>query len=78
MPVFAVAATLVEEPPQFEYRDGMFYATTFDGYCRCFRPITFFQMLAQAAQVAREYRVVSGEVVDFAAHAAAVSGRPSK
>ena len=57
---------LVEEPPEFVFRGGMFYATDpGSGLVRAFRPNTFFATLAGAAKAAREYRLSGAKIVPF-------------
>jgi hypothetical protein len=75
------AAVLVEEPPEFEFRNGLFYVCCpLTGVCRAYRPHTFFKTIAKMVEVGRSYRMASAEVVPlFAEHqAASASGSPSK
>lgn len=58
-------AILVEEPPEFEFRDGMFYASYENGNCWAWRPNTFFQALTRMARVSRDFKCGSGEVIAF-------------
>jgi hypothetical protein len=65
-----VPPTLVEEPPEFEYADGLFYVTDRrSGIYRVYLPNVFFQTIASMAQCARKHRlskVVSLALVDKA------------
>lgn len=59
---------LVEEPPVFEFRGGLFYVTDPKaGICRAYRPHTYFATLAAMAKCAREYRVSGAQVIPFKA-----------
>jgi hypothetical protein len=57
---------LVEEPPEWEFRGGMFVVCCQrTGVCRAYPPRLFFAVLANMAEIAREYRFGEGEVVAF-------------
>jgi hypothetical protein len=58
---------LIEEPPEFEFRNGIFYVVWNDGDRKAYRPSTFFATLAAMAQAAREYRVGGAEVIPIKA-----------
>jgi hypothetical protein len=74
--------SLVEEVPEFEFRDGMFYVTCArSSIARAYRPSLFFATLAAMAQCARQYRVNGAEIIPMpprAVHAASASGSPAK
>jgi hypothetical protein len=57
-------AILVEHQPEWEFRGGFFFVT-WEGQSWAYPPVQFFQMLTRMAKVAREYRVVGGEVLPF-------------
>jgi hypothetical protein len=65
------AVMFVDEPPEFEYRDGMFFIRQrISETCiieRVMRPSIFMQSIARAAAVAREHRLGGAEIipVDF-------------
>ena len=68
---------LVEEPPKFEFKNGLFYVTCErSGIHRAYRPSTYFQTIANMVAESRKYRIASAEVVQL--HAASASGSPSK
>jgi hypothetical protein len=48
------APALIEEPPEFEFRSGLFYVTDCSGV-RVFLPAIFFQTFHGAAQVMQDY-----------------------
>jgi hypothetical protein len=61
-----VVPQLVEEPPVFEFRGGLFYVTCpLMVVSRVYRPNTYFATLAAMAACAREYRLSGAEVVPF-------------
>lgn len=70
---------LLEEPPEFELRGGLFYITDRMGDVtirRAMRPHVFFATIAGAVEQSRKYR--SAEIVSLPLHAASASGSPSK
>ncbi len=69
------AAILIEEPPEIQFRNGLFYVTCESG-CRAYRPATFFAAISHAVEQSRGYRFKRAEVVQL--HAASASGSPSK
>ena len=81
MPEFCVPQ-LVEEPPEFEFRGGLFYVSDPRiGIVRAYRPNTYFATLAAMAACARKYRTSGAQVIPIAPralHAASASGNPSK
>lgn len=85
MPLPALDASFfVEEPPEFEFHDGLFHITTKIGGCRferVMRPSVFFEAIAKAVDTSRKYRG-RGAVVSIVPRdkhqAASASGSPSK
>lgn len=61
------APLLVERPPDFEFRGGLFYVTDpATGIFRAYRPATFFAAFAAMAEVAREFRGEhTAEIIEF-------------
>lgn len=60
----SVPAVLVEEPPEWEFSGGHFFPT-WNGQRWAFPPNVFFKKFASMAEVAREYRVGSAEIIQF-------------
>jgi hypothetical protein len=57
---------LVEELPKWERRNGMFIVSCErTGVCRAYPPHQFFALLANMAEIAREFRFGEGEVIPF-------------
>jgi hypothetical protein len=69
-------ATLVEEAPIWELRNGFFYVSDErSGLCRAYTPHIFFQTFARMAEVAREYNFSGAEVIPFPAPAVGVTAK---
>ena len=59
-----------EEPPQFDYRHGLFHITTQQGGIRIervMRPHVFILGLRRAAECARKHVFGGAEIIDFPA-----------
>jgi hypothetical protein len=62
------ACFYVQEPPEIEYRDGMFHLTTVVGeyrFERVMRPHVFMLALRRAAEAARKHRMGGAVVIPF-------------
>jgi hypothetical protein len=62
------ACYFIEEPPEVDYRGGLFYATYKIGdgsFTVCFRPSTMFAGIAAAAFKARSHRFEGAEIIKF-------------
>jgi hypothetical protein len=69
-----MSAVLVEQPPEFEFRDGFFFVYCPQScVCRAYPPHQFFKTFAAMAEVAREYRFASAEVIPFPAQVDAMA-----
>ena len=70
MPFNSIA--FVEEPPEFDYRDGHFHIRQrFTSECiieRVMSPRTFFESIARAVECSRLHRIGGAEIVQL--HAA--------
>jgi hypothetical protein len=74
-----VPPTLVEEPPEFEYSDGLFYVCDKrSGIYRVYLPTVFFQTIAAMAQCARQHRFRKVVPLTLVGHAASDSGKSAK
>jgi hypothetical protein len=67
-----IKPTIVEEPPQFELRNGRFYVVCpLTGVYREYPPDVYFETLARMARCAREYRwdetQTSADIIPFPA-----------
>lgn len=61
----ATAAVLVEEPPEFEFKDGLFWVCDCQGR-RVMLPAVFFRSFHGAARALQAYHTRSGaEIVEF-------------
>lgn len=83
MPGSAIAAELrTSQPIEFEYRDGLFHLNDPSlGFLRSMPPAQFFASIVNAVECARKHRPwekPTAEIICFASHQAAASGRPSK
>jgi hypothetical protein len=58
------STVLVEQPPEIEFRAGLFYVVD-DCGCRAYRPATFFLAIARAVEQSRQYRANGAEVVQL-------------
>jgi hypothetical protein len=73
-----------EQPALFEYREReqVFHVTVPSlGFPLVIPAATFFENIVNAVDCSRQHRPwdrPSAEIIDFAAHQAAISGRPSK
>lgn len=80
--VFAEAMLPSEQPCTFEYRDRCFYISDPAlGFVRTMSAETFFQSIANAVECSRKHRPwekPTAEIISFADHHAATSGKPSK
>lgn len=60
-----MAAVLVEEALEFEFRGGLFYVTYPDGSARAMRPNTYFATVAAAAKTGKQFKFGTAEVIDI-------------
>lgn len=68
-------AVLVEEPPAFDFRGGMFFV--FDrktGIHRAYPPSVFFRTFAAMGEAARKYRIEGAEIIQFPGSQQAIDG----
>lgn len=76
MPDTIEACFFVEEPPEFEYRNGMFHIVQVVGdyrFERAMAPSVFMLALRRAAECAREHKFGGADILDFAEKKAARS-----
>jgi hypothetical protein len=62
------AVFFVDQPPEFEYRDGLFHLVTTVGqyrFERVMRPHVFMLALRRAAEAARKHRMGGAVVIPF-------------
>jgi hypothetical protein len=62
------ACFFIEQPPEFEYRNGLFHVTqTVGGYRfeRVMRPHIFMLALRRAAECAKAHKFGGAEIIDF-------------
>lgn len=68
MPAVIEACYFVDEPPEIDYRDGLFHIVQQIGGCRCervMRPYVYMVSLRRAAEAARKHRFGSAEILPF-------------
>ena len=66
----SVAAILLEEPPEVEYRNGLFYIRDAEGMVRAMRPNVMFRGFQRTAKAIQDYYAAEGaEIIEFPATA---------
>lgn len=68
MPDRIEACFFVTEPPDIQYRDGMFHIVQVIGnyrFERCMLPATFMQTVVRFVEAARQHRVKRGLLFDL-------------